>query len=212
MPFNVTAILKDNKHPINSSVHWKIIKGNEIIEKINNELVSVDTKGTKLGDQIVILAEINTENCRSIAVKRVLIIDNIDPTDIDRYGKISQEAEKARLDNLYINFQRFDEEVKDFPKPRIFTYLYYEKNTPYRSIKSRLQNILNHLSKTRGMKKDRIVFIIREAGKEETQYQILPNTFLEGMCNYGGCLVVKGEDFEKFANLFQSTATKKTKK
>jgi hypothetical protein len=212
VPFDVTASFKGIKQPINSSVNWKIIKGNEINVRIADEPVSVDTKGTKLGDEIVILAEINSEKCKSLAVKRVLITDIIDPIEIDRHGKIGLEAEKARLDNVVYYVQQFDKETGNPGNNKLSVFLYFVKNTPNSILRKRLERILKYLSKAREIKKEKIIFVLSESEIEESMYRYLPSALTEGTCSYNPCFTINGEDFDKLANLFQPNTTKNPKK
>ncbi len=154
---------------------------------------------------IIVLAEALDKKCQDMAIAKVFVIPNVgSPLIIDEYSELNWNDEKARLDNVAIQMQNF----KDM---KLFAFFNFDNKISQAKRKNYLIKVLNHLSALRGLKKNRITFLISESDAKRVWFQPFPKDFNSAFCD--NCFVIKGEDFERIDNLFQSKpVTKKRSK
>lgn len=202
--FKVSASF-DNEPGISSSkFDWIIVKDEEILRKYNEKIIEIDTNNIGRQNRVTILAESLDKNCQNPAMVKVIVLPNIgSPLILDEYTNLNWNDERPRLDYIAYEMQtREDSEL--------FAWIYFSINTSGIQRQNRLVKLLNHLS-AKGLKKDRITFLITEEDKERFCYQPIPNE-LSNTYFCDDCIVIRGEDLEKLVNIFQSKPITKNRK
>lgn len=207
--FTVSAKYEKNKNSDKSKFNWIIINQNKLTEKDNSETVEITSKGidSKLKETptIIIIVKSANKNCQdSKVIARVYVVDAcILPFTIDEYSNIKWNDERARLDNVILHMQNFED-------LNLFIFLDFDKKIPPIRKRNRLKKILNYLSVTRNFKKDRIVFLISDSESESARFQPLPKDLLNTF--FSDYFSIKGEDFDKLEKLFQTNTKINNKK
>lgn len=152
------------------------------------------------GDVVLVGVQIEglPKNCVNTDSAALPAIDRRHPLEVDRYATIDAAAEEARLYDFYIQIEA-DKNAEGY-------IIITGKNAG--EIKPRLNFLNRYFNKSNG-DKTRISYIISNEKKNETVLFLIPSR-VESPCP--NCLIIRAEDFERLASLFQSTATKKTKK
>lgn len=196
------AVFKENKQAVTSPIRWKIIRGGAIAGQTAKGAIEISTKDVKEGSAVTIIAETDDE-CRSLAMAAVSIeIRCFLPYTIDEYGKLASPTEEfARLDNVAVYVRQF-EQTSELSDNRIFVFLEYNKSSSKNVVKSRIEKIQNYLLTAHKIKKEKLLFLISESEAERVKYQYLPISFAASI--YNQPLIIKGEDFDKLQNFFQT--------
>jgi hypothetical protein len=176
--FKVSASFEDEKVVTNSKFNWTIIKDNQIVKKFNEGVVEIETSDTRKQNRIIILAENLDVKCQNPATAKVIVIPNVgSPLIFDQYSKLNWNDERAHLDAIAIEMQKYEDS-------ELFVWIKFDKKTFSSNAKTKLLNILNHLS-MRGLKKNRITFMISEADRarlarqwRRPKPQSMPDPFL----------------------------------
>lgn len=206
--FKVFASFEKENQPSTSKFNWVIIEESEVfnkVSKINDKgIIDVDSKNLKDGGMIIVLAEALDKKCQDVAIVKVFVIPNVgSPLIIDEYSELNWNDERVRIDNIVIEMQNRKDAM-------VWAFFDFNKRISQVERKSHLIKVLNHLS-TRGLEKNRIVFLISEADEERIKYQLVPKKFSQlYFCD--DCLVIKAEDFDRLEKLFQPKPTTQKRK
>lgn len=199
--FKVFASFESEKQPSTSKFNWTIIKGDEASKEYNAGIIEI-MPGNLDGEEIIVLAESINENCQNFAMaKTILVFPGDRPSPIEDYSSVRWIEEKARLDNVAF----FMQGNKD---RELLAFLYFDKQSSQIERKDYLQKILNYLSETGNLDKQRITFFISESDKKRIYFQPASQDFTAAdHCR--DCLIFKAEDFNKLENLFSPKPSKK---
>ena len=192
--FKVAASLSSEKIPFDTSLSWIIIKDDEVSQKFNSSIIEVKTSGAKKHNRITIVAKSLEAKCRSITFANVIIIPNIgSPLFLDDYSKLNWNQEKVRLDAIAAEMLKH----KDF---ELFVWIDFDRKSFNPRSKTRLSKILNQLS-IRGLRKNRVTFMVSESEANRFKYQPVPNEFLD-FYYFDEYIMIRGENLGKLSRLF----------
>lgn len=202
--FKVSASFEKETQPSISKFNWTIILGGNVSKISDRGIIEINSKELKDSDSIIILAESLDGKCQDASMAKVFVVPAcILPLTIDQYSKPNWNDERARLDNVAYQMEQF----KDMA---LFVFFEFTSKMPAREKRSRLNKLLTYLTETRGLKKDKIVFLISESDLETVKFQPLPKDY--DVTVFNDYLSIGGEDFDKLNNLFQSTTIKRKNK
>jgi hypothetical protein len=155
-----TATLTTNG--TNPTFNWSVTNG-EIVSGQGTPTITV--RATAPGS-ITGTADVATDdpNCRASDSTTVDVPNPPRATEIDRYGVLNRNAEKARLDNVAVQAQ-------NDPNARIFIISTGRTNAV---ANRRLQTARNYLVTTRGIDPSRVVTVNGGVGTEETVIYLVP--------------------------------------
>lgn len=199
--FTVSASFESEKQPSESKFNWVVINEDKV-SRINGQgIINVESKNLRDLITIIILAENLESKCQSPAIAKVFSIPNVgSPYIIDEFQKLSWNNEKARLDSAVSQMQ----EMTDM---KLLAYLYFDKKDSQTQRKNYLVNFLTFVSGNKKLEKNRIIFLISESDEKTVRFQPVPINFFDYHIYCNDCLIIRGEDFDKLNNLFQSKST-----
>lgn len=192
--FRASASFENDKNPSESKFNWIVIKNNDLLRKYNEGSIEIETDVKREEYKITILAENLNSNCQNPATASVIVVPNIgSPYIIDTYSELSWNDERARLDNIVSTMQRYEDS-------ELFAWISFDKKTFNSKAKPKLLKILNHLS-MRGLKNNRVTFMISEADLNTFRFQPVPQELVTSYY-FDEYIIIRGEDLEKLSVLF----------
>ena len=203
--FNVSAHFEKETASSRAQFDWTIIKSAEVTKNYAAGMIKINSQGIKnAGRQITVLADSTDARCQNTAAAVEIFVEPPCglPMMIDEYGKMNWRDESARLENAAIQMQQISDQ-------KLYISYSFDKTLRPR-VKNHLIKVLNYLSEKGKLKKNRVVFLLNEADAEETKLQPLPESFESSACH--DCILIKGENLEKLAEIFQIQTPNKISK
>ena len=142
---------------------WSV-SGGEVVGDTTGSTITV--RATTAGTNITATANttFDAPECQATDSATVEVPTRLIPTEIDRYGRLNRNAEKARLDNVAVAAQ-------GDPNARVFIYATGRTRA---AADRRLQFARTYLVNTRGIDPGRIVVVNNGVGAEETIIYLVP--------------------------------------
>ncbi len=187
-----------------SEIVNKDVEEFHIAAKNDEKNVKINTGNVGNSYRINVLAKSSDKKYKKLKMAKVIVFPNIDSLYIiDEYSNLDWKDEKPRLLNVVIT-------MKQFKEAELFAYFEFDKKTSNAKKKSRLIKVFNFLSATGRIEKNRITFLISEAERERTYYELIPQKVSNSyFCD--DCVIIRGEDLEKIVDIFEPKTVKNKK-
>jgi hypothetical protein len=193
----VSANFENEKQPSTSKFNWTIIKEDKLTRIAERGIIEISSEDMKNDGMIILLADSLNKACQNTRVARIPVIERVgSPRIFDAYSKLDWNEEQARLNNVLYS-------MKDNKTDELLVFLNFEKTASQIERKTYLTKILNYLSGTDRLEKNRITFLISEAESRWVKFQSVPQNAIDVFFDWNNSLLIKGEDFDKLNNLFQ---------
>lgn len=154
----VTATTPINQ---NASYQWKV-KSGEIIKGQDTNKIEVRAFAPRTAFSVKVKAKEGKTFCASsISVE---VVGCGLPMEIDRFGKLSLDAEKARLDNVGYTFAKAE------PNNQILIVAQFDKNVGEKNLVSRLARAKDFLIKQHQIDSGKILLFLSESDYADLDY------------------------------------------